>query len=72
MLLSSLRVASVRGALSRGSTGGASIRCLATVGDKVPSVDLYQKFPPEKVNLAEYCANKSVLLVGLPAAFTPT
>lgn len=69
MLLSSLRVASVRGAL-RG--GGASIRCLATAGDKVPNVDLYQKFPPEKVNLAEYCANKSVLLVGLPAAFTPT
>lgn len=45
---------------------------IATVGNRVPNVDLYVKFPPEKVNLVEYCAEKSVILLGLPGAFTPT
>jgi len=29
-------------------------------------------FPPQKINLAERVANKKVILVGLPGAFTPT
>jgi len=39
----------------------------------VPSVEVMQGFPdPAKINLAEYCAEKSVIIVGLPGAFTPT
>ena len=44
----------------------------ASVGEKLPSVDLHLGFPPKKYNLAEFCKNKEVLLVGLPGAFTPT
>jgi peroxiredoxin len=43
------------------------------VGFKIPSnIELHKGFPPEKVNLSEYVAGRSVLLVGLPGAFTPT
>lgn len=41
-------------------------------GDSVPDVGLDLGFPPEKVNLKEYCKGKKVVLVGLPGAFTPT
>jgi len=48
-------------------------RSFASVGDKIPSdIELYHQFPPKKINLAEYCADKSVILLGLPGAFTPT
>jgi len=41
-------------------------------GDLVPDVFLDKGFPPEKLNLAEWCTGKTVVLVGLPGAFTPT
>ena len=41
-------------------------------GDKVPAVDLHFGFPPTMVNAAEYCADRNVIIVGLPGAFTPT
>ena len=47
-------------------------RSFAAVGDMLPSVDLHQGFPPKKHNLADFCKDKSVILVGLPGAFTPT
>jgi len=41
---------------------------------KIPSVEVFDsKFPDvAKVNVAEYCAGKNVIIVGLPGAFTPT
>lgn len=42
------------------------------VGDAIPSVDMHEEFPPEMVNLAEYSKGKSIIMVGLPGAFTPT
>lgn len=42
------------------------------IGDKLPSVELHSGFPPKKVDLKEYIAKKSVIIVGLPGAFTPT
>jgi len=41
------------------------------VGDKVPSVDLFENNPGTKVNLAELCAGKKVVIFGVPGAFTP-
>ena len=49
-----------------------AVRGFASVGDKLPSVDLHLNFPPKKYNLADFCKNKKVVLVGLPGAFTPT
>jgi len=42
------------------------------VGDRIPDVSVDKNFPPEKVNLAEFCNGKKVVVVGLPGAFTPT
>jgi len=48
-------------------------RTFACVGDKLPSVELYKGFPEvEKVNVAERCKDKSIIILGLPGAFTPT
>ena len=41
------------------------------VGDKVPSVDLDKNNPDTKVNLSEFCADKKVVIFGVPGAFTP-
>jgi len=42
------------------------------VGDKIPLSTVHSGFPPSFVNIAEYIANKNVIVVGLPGAFTPT
>jgi peroxiredoxin len=43
------------------------------VGEHVPNdLTLHHGFPPAKISLDERFANKKVLLVGLPGAFTPT
>mmetsp|Transcript_10345 Transcript_10345/g.18908 ORF Transcript_10345/g.18908 Transcript_10345/m.18908 type:complete len:82 (-) Transcript_10345:506-751(-) len=47
-------------------------RSFASVGDKLPNVELHLGFPPKKYNLADFAKNKSIVLVGLPGAFTPT
>jgi peroxiredoxin len=40
---------------------------------KIPAVEVMQGFPDvKKINIAEYCADKNVIIVGLPGAFTPT
>jgi len=41
------------------------------VGDSVPSVDLYEDSPANKVNVADLCAGKKVILFAVPGAFTP-
>lgn len=45
-------------------------RSMVTVGDKVPNVELFSGFPPEKKNVRDICANKSVILVGLPGTLS--
>lgn len=47
---------------------GSSIK----VGDKLPSAEVHSGFPPKKLDFQEYTAKKSVIVVGLPGAFTPT
>merc|ERR1712018_157850 len=41
------------------------------VGDSVPSVDLFEGAPDQKVNLAEVCKDGKVVIFGVPGAFTP-
>jgi len=53
--------------------GFQATRSFASVGDKIPSVELMKGFPnPENINIAKYCAGRSIIIVGLPGAFTPT
>lgn len=54
-----------------GSNSSFAARTFASVGDKLPSVDLHLGFPPKKYNLADFAKDKSILLIGLPGAFTP-
>lgn len=42
------------------------------VGDSLPAIDLHINFPPDMVNLADRSKGKSILIIGLPGAFTPT
>jgi len=41
------------------------------VGEKVPGVDLFETSPANKVNVADLCANKKVIIFAVPGAFTP-
>ena len=43
-----------------------------TPGTKFPNVQVYKEFGPETMDLGDYIQNKSVMVVGLPGAFTPT
>mmetsp|Transcript_32488 Transcript_32488/g.48997 ORF Transcript_32488/g.48997 Transcript_32488/m.48997 type:complete len:163 (+) Transcript_32488:77-565(+) len=45
---------------------------MVKVGDQLPSVEVDLGFPPTKVNVAERVAGKKVIMIGLPAAFSPT
>jgi len=49
----------------------ASVRGIQ-VGDMLPEATLDLGFPPEAVTTHSLCANKKIVLVGLPGAFTPT
>lgn len=46
------------------------LRGMATVGDQLPSVELHAGWPPQKHNLADFAANKKIILMGLPGACT--
>ncbi|XP_054262129.1 peroxiredoxin-5, mitochondrial [Macrosteles quadrilineatus] len=41
------------------------------IGDKIPSVELYENTPTNKVNIATICEGKKVVLFAVPGAFTP-
>jgi len=58
-------------AVSGASFAGATLAFAAP--SKIPSVNVMRGFPdPDMINVAEYCAGKNVIIVGLPGAFTPT
>lgn len=69
MLRTFQRLPLARPAASRGLA--FSRPALAKVGDKLPSVDLHDGSPANKVNIATLLAGKKAVVVGLPGAFTP-
>lgn len=40
-------------------------------GDSIPNVNLYEDNPTNAVNLAGIAANKKIIILGVPGAFTP-
>ncbi|KAI9577526.1 peroxiredoxin-5, mitochondrial-like [Glossina fuscipes] len=41
------------------------------VGDTLPSVELFEGSPANKINISELTAKKKVVIFGVPGAFTP-
>ena len=50
----------------------ASEATTIAVGSAYPDVEIHENFPPTIVRTKDLLAGKSVLMVGLPGAFTPT
>ncbi|XP_011258862.2 peroxiredoxin-5, mitochondrial [Camponotus floridanus] len=46
-------------------------KMVIAVGDELPSVDLFENTPADKVNLAQAAAGKKIIIFGVPGAFTP-
>uniref|UniRef100_A0A1B0FCN0 Peroxiredoxin-5 n=2 Tax=Glossina morsitans morsitans TaxID=37546 RepID=A0A1B0FCN0_GLOMM len=44
---------------------------MAKVGDTLPSVELFEGSPANKINISELTAKKKVVIFGVPGAFTP-
>lgn len=55
----------------RGFRSAAVAMAPIKVGDAIPSVEVFEKEPGNKVNLAELFKGKKGVLFGLPGAFTP-
>lgn len=49
----------------------SSRNMVIAVGDKLPSVDLFESTPANKVNLAKEAAGKKIIVFAVPGAFTP-
>ncbi|KAF8849106.1 Redoxin [Acephala macrosclerotiorum] len=45
---------------------------MVKAGDSIPNVELFEKEPGNKVNLAEEFGSGNGLIIGVPAAFSPT
>jgi len=51
----------------------SSVVSAIEIGDTFPKdASLHYGFPPEKINVKDRLAQKKVLVIGLPGAFTPT
>merc|ERR1711997_986252 len=59
-------------ALVRSISSTARTMAPIKVGDALPSVDLFEGTPGNKVNLAEECKSGKHVIMGVPGAFTPT
>ncbi|XP_034486200.1 peroxiredoxin-5, mitochondrial [Drosophila innubila] len=48
-----------------------TLGAMVKVGDKLPSVDLFEDSPANKINTSELTNGKKVIFFGVPGAFTP-
>ncbi|XP_034281235.1 peroxiredoxin-5, mitochondrial [Pantherophis guttatus] len=60
-----------RGGTRRAFASGAAAMAALKVGDKLPSVEVYEGDPSNKVNLSSLFKGKKGILFGVPGAFTP-
>lgn len=72
MKLVSILAATLATTASAAHFGGLAAFAAITPGSKVPAIELDSGFPPAKVDMAEHCKGRTVAIVGLPGAFTPT
>ncbi|EPQ05630.1 Peroxiredoxin-5, mitochondrial [Myotis brandtii] len=70
-LCGSSRRRRVRGRRPRGDAPPPSLRLQIKVGDAIPSVEVFEGQPGNKVNLTELFKGKKRVLFGVPGAFTP-
>lgn len=49
----------------------SSQNMVIAVGDKLPTIDLFEDSPANKVNLAKIAAGKKIVVFAVPGAFTP-
>lgn len=49
----------------------SNLRMVIQAGDKLPSVELYENSPTNKVNLSDLTKGKKVVIFAVPGAFTP-
>ncbi|XP_017876733.1 peroxiredoxin-5, mitochondrial-like [Ceratina calcarata] len=49
----------------------SSQNMVISVGDKLPTVDLFEDSPANKVNLGKIAAGKKIIVFAVPGAFTP-
>ncbi|XP_033030479.1 peroxiredoxin-5, mitochondrial [Lacerta agilis] len=59
------------GIIQRAFATGAPAMAALKVGDKLPSVEVYEGDPGNKVNVASLFTGKKGILFGVPGAFTP-
>jgi hypothetical protein len=72
-LFKKLSIAALMGMQAVSGATFASQTLAFAAPSKLPSVEVMQGFPDvAKINVAEYCSGKNVIIVGLPGAFTPT
>ena len=65
------RTVAAAGAACVRSIGPGMTVVIVQVGDAVPAVTVYGATPGDEVNLAEYVGAKTVVMFGVPGAFTP-
>jgi len=41
----------------------SALRAFVHVGDQIPNVELHKGFPPEEINLRDYCKGASLCVV---------
>merc|ERR1712137_1445066 len=70
LILSQLKSTTSRWAVRQIHLGSA-VNMPIKVGDQLPSVELFEDSPGNKVNIAELAAGKKVVIFGVPGAFTP-
>uniref|UniRef100_A0A1B0FCP1 Peroxiredoxin-5 n=1 Tax=Glossina morsitans morsitans TaxID=37546 RepID=A0A1B0FCP1_GLOMM len=56
---------------SMGRNFQTKFTALAKVGDRLPSVHLFEGSPRNKINIRELTAGQKVIIFGVPGAFTP-
>ncbi|KAJ7382773.1 Peroxiredoxin-5, mitochondrial [Desmophyllum pertusum] len=65
------RLGGIASVFSRGFRSTASVAMPIKVGDKVPSVQVMEATPNDKVDVASLFAGKKGVLFAVPGAFTP-